>query len=133
MSIVRRLARPKIGVQRFDDAMDSWASAIESAIGLTAVSPIVIRPTPNGPVLALAGPQTMFAKLTANVGSGVYTFAEAYPTASGGFSVLSGGRTGECVEFNGNDTIPLSSPIKYVELRWFGEVDEWRFQAGTCS
>ncbi len=133
MSIVRRLPRPKIGVKRFDDAMDAWAKAIERAANITVASPLVLRPGPNGPTLALAEPQKMLAKLVTNVGSGQYTFAEVYPSSSGGFTTLTGGRTGDCREYNGNNTIPLTSPIKHVELRWFGEVGEWRFQSGECA
>lgn len=60
-----------------------------------------------------------------------YTFTEVYLNTSGAWTVKTGGYTGTCHEWNGNASVPVS-PTRYVQLRWFGEVDEWRFQSGAC-
>jgi hypothetical protein len=129
----KRLPRIKFGVRRIDDALEAWALSLEYAAGLTATPPLLLTPTPGGPVISLNEQPRMIARLTANSGSGAYTFSEAYATASGAFALVPSGRTGTAREWNGNDTIPLTSPDKHVEIRWISEVEEWRFQAGSCS
>ncbi len=78
-----------------------------------------------------SGPTRIYARLDANSGGAAYTFTEVYLNGSGTWTVKPSGYTGTAREWNGNASVPVS-PTRYVVLRWFGEVDEWRFQSGAC-
>ena len=129
---MRRSPRIKFGSARVDAALERLARAIDWACGIKAVPPLVIKDTPGGPLIQLDEAPRMFVRLTGGGTSGVYNYAEAYPTTGGGFALVTGGRTGTCREWNANATLPLS-PNKHVEIVWFGSVGEWRFHAGSCS
>jgi hypothetical protein len=126
----RRLPRIRTGINSLDGALAKWADAIEYAAGITAVPPLSLTESAGGPIIRINEPLTIYARLNANSGGGIYTFTEVYP-ASGWWAVTPSGRTGSCREFNGNASLSMT-PAKYVLLRWFGEVSEWRFQSGTC-
>lgn len=125
-----RLPRILFGYPRIDEALEEWAKAIEWVSGIKAVPPLSVVASPGGPIFKIDEGQRMYARLVAHSGSGVYTFVEVYPSASGWTDVPSG-RTGSAREWNGNVSLTLT-PTKYVVLRWFGEVSEWRFQTGVC-
>lgn len=127
----KRIPRIRFGAPKLDAALAKWSEAIEWACGISAVAPLKVTQTAAGPLVTLAEPTTIFARLDANSGGGAYTFTEVYLNSSGGWTVKTGGYTGTAKEWNGNASVPVS-PTRYVQLRWFGEVDEWRFQSGAC-
>lgn len=127
----KRLPRIRFGAKKLDAALEKWADAIEWVSGLTALPPLTVTQGAGGPVVKLSEPTTIYARLDTNSGGAAYTFTEVYLNGSGTWTVKPSGYTGTAREWNGNASVPVS-PTRYVVLRWFGEVDEWRFQSGAC-
>jgi len=124
-----RLPRITFGIPFLDRAFDRYAAEIEFARNMKGIPPVFVDEKPGGPQVRIALPREFYAKITGAGTAGVYPASEVMPGSSGSWSTFPSGWSGNIKEFNANNSL---SADFVVRVRYYGQSDDFRFQAGSC-
>lgn len=96
---------------------------------LSGAGAVAVSWSRGTPIVSVDLPRRMTARVSAVVGSGVYTCQPNAGSGSTPFWVDLPVPTVAAREFNDSTAVAVDS---VVELVWVGECAEWRFQSDTC-